>query len=441
MCRSLYAFERRMRLLPEVQAVLGASEQRRSECAVACVVAAIEPRGPQWTREQAATVLARMLGRRRLALAPDQVEAILEGICQARSAYTAAGLLGGLARSIEAAAPEWTQYDRDRLAGLIAAATAVAGDHSLALRLRRLVAGSDWDGAPLSVLEAGDDFASGFLAVLEASGEDPVAVAGLIELLASYPKRGAPSASWRLAATQSWAGLDDASGLSAQLLDMLNRANPVRGRLFLREANERVACAVARWVGVNRDRRQLGRLRRLAEKSAGWHMRLANACVDAISEIATMRSARELARLASLVGWGAEDGLLRRHARTRLDQLAASKAITLDELLAQANVSPALQPARPRPPATRISRREQWRLLGESFAASMTSAQAEAVRHLRVDQQRRWKSVAIGFYHLYPGQLYEERLRIHPIVGRLLGKAAAQLLNEDPDDEPWGGRL
>ncbi len=148
---------------------------------------------------------------------------------------------------------------------------------------------------------------------------------------------------------------------------------------------------------------------------------------------------RELAKPTCL-HWveGADYVLLRRHAlRNRLNQVAATKAITLDELLAQANVSLAAQPACPRAAANAHLPAEQWRQLGESFAASMTGAQAEAVRHLRVNQRRQWKSVAIGFYRLYPGQLYEEHLRMHPIVGRLLGNAAAQLLNEDPDDEPW----
>jgi hypothetical protein len=101
------------------------------------------------------------------------------------AAHTVRLILGAVAGLIEAAAPDWSESERDQLAPLIDGAAANVDDHKLELRLRRLV--TPPDSLPLDVIAKGDDVGPRLAAVFQESAEERGALAQLLETLAGYP--------------------------------------------------------------------------------------------------------------------------------------------------------------------------------------------------------------------------------------------------------------
>ncbi len=73
----------------------------------------------------------------------------------------------------------------------------------------------------------------------------------------------------------------------------------------------------------------------------------------------------------------------------------------------------------------------------ETIAASMTRDQATAVRELRVDGQQTWRGVAGSFCERFPDAAFTLGLTEDQGLGVALCSAAAWLLGEDPNAEPW----
>ena len=338
-----------MRKLPEVQAILGAPDPLRREC----IVEAARLMAREW-HPRLQDVLA-MAARKKLDLpAPDGAALIaaVRDTAAGEHPRFAARLLGAMIGRLEAAAATWDPDDREALGPLVEDVASAIDDHALATRLRRIVPGAEDTLAAIATI---DDPGRRLRAALAASDEEAAALAELVELGASLPAGGKPSARWTASADALRGRLADPAALAAALIAALLEAGDTevthdRGErdayttthfFHYQGGNEGIALGIVRFAARLGDDGLLEPLRRLALKSVTFiggeygsprSLKLANASALAIAEIGTPGAITELLALER----GTRHGSLLKEIRKAVDALAAAQGLGRDELLERA---------------------------------------------------------------------------------------------------------
>lgn len=339
-----------LRQLAEVKAILSAPDDVRRACVIELGRATVA----LGTRSPLAQRILKLAAGKRLAFAAGEVEALLAPLVrdstwsQPRTelrVWQASSVLSIVIDRILDSAATWSQADRARLAPLLGAvADSGLGERNATL-LRALAAGAAIRFDPIA---PGDDFGPRARAVLAAAGEDGRVLGELVELLLGLPASGRPSQRWATAADAVRARMRDPGALVGALLDALLAAGDTERtwqagdqtltRVYFVDANEPFAVAIAVFAGRAGDAGLLTRLRRLAIKSvtivggqfgAPRSLKLANACARAMAEIAAPSSITELLALERAV----RHGTLRKTIRLAIDELAAARSMTRQELL------------------------------------------------------------------------------------------------------------
>ena len=455
--------EPQVRQLPAVQEVLTAPDALRRDCLLWLASFVADDERDEPDRKFHARVVFRLAARKRLPLTASDARFLLEwlGLIAAEprevyDSFSAAQVVKALAKQLEAAAPLWTEAECAQLAPLIEAVAAAVRDYPTSRRLFRLVRARE--GLPLDVIPTGDDAAPRLRAVFESSSEREGALAHILEVLGSYPEKGKPSRAWLSSLDSARAALDDPAALAAGLLDALlatedtESSYTYHGRsyptiFFLNSTNDHFACALADLAGTLSNTSLLPRLRRLALKSVTFiggssgsprSLRLANACAQAISQVASPASITELLALERAVKHG---GLLR-EVRKAIDALAGNQGMTREELLERSVENHDLEPGgRLELPLSRgsavievdattagLTYLNEHGARRKSFPADVKRADAEALAQLREKRKAIAKTLAGERSRLEAAMRLDRQWQLadwrelyldHPITGRL----------------------
>lgn len=340
-----------LRNLGEVRAILTAPGGVRAACIAELADVAMTY---EHSRSFQAQRILKLAARRRLALGVDDIEALLQplagdgapGVDPASRAWRADSVLSIVIARIVEAAPTWSAADRARLAPLLNRVADAGVSEARAAYLRALAAHEAIMPDPIA---SDDDFGPRARSVLAAAaGEDERALGVLRALVGGVSAGGKPSQRWLTVADAVCAGLDDAGALAGALLDALLAAgdsertwkagDQTLTHVYFLRANEPIALAIAAFAGRTGDARLLTRLRRLAIKAVTIvggqfgeprSLKLANACARAMAEIAAPASITELFALERAV----RHGTLRKTIRLAIDELAAARSMSRQELL------------------------------------------------------------------------------------------------------------
>lgn len=452
--------EPEMRRLPEVQAILGASDEVRRECIHELVAVASRNEHP---RSYRARVLLSMATRKKLDLSAADTALILEAVSDAaargdRGPWLGTEILKSVVKRIETAAEEWLEDEQAELAPLIEKVAASLEDQSLSGRLRQLAANDS--GLPLDLITATDEFGVRARAVLQSSPEADDTLRRLLDLLTGLPASGKPSRKWIAAADELAERLDDPAGLADALLEALLQARDIElshtynnddyttAHFFHYQGeNEGLAVAVVKFASRLSEPALLAKLRQLAVKSvtvvggeygSPRSLKLANAAAQAIADIGVPGAITELLALERSV----RHGTLLKQIRKAIDTLATAQGMTREELLERAVESHNLERDGTRSIAlSRGAARVEVDGRGarliyldadgspkRSFPAAVKEADADALAALRAELKNIRKTIAGERHRLDALMALDRRWDVaewralyldHPVTGRM----------------------
>jgi hypothetical protein len=334
------------RALPAVRAITTGPDDVRRRC---IVHAARIPAGPQW---RASWRLLDVIARKRAGLTLADVEALLPAVRSLAAdprPMSGPAPLGALAGQIEATWPALDEAGRQRLGPQLAQLAGQAGDARVAARLRRL-AGPGGE-VPYDLISDDDEVGKAARLIIAASAEPAESRAALVSLLSAFPASGRAGRKWLSDARSVLGRLADPAALAGALLAAAIDAGDYEAghgsARYVARGNEGALCGLACLAGLAATAggaagaELLPALRQLALKSititgGSWgaprSIRLASACVQAITDAALPSSVTELLRVER----GTRHGTLLRQARTSIDALAAAQGMGREELLERA---------------------------------------------------------------------------------------------------------
>ncbi|TCC05096.1 DUF4132 domain-containing protein [Kribbella soli] len=327
------------RAMPEIQAILQATDALRLEC-----ILTVSEQVDSYHCAQLLSVIA----RKRVQLTAEHIERLLTlriGQFEQSQAWRSSEALRAVSRQIEHAYAALPGAEQEPLKPLLACAAEQVQDAATATRLRKLV--GDEDGLRVDLIDESDDIGPRLRSAFEAADEPAEALAAALDLLAAFPAQGKPSKKWLTEAERVTSLLSKPAALIGTLLDAALDAADIEPQRttavtrYITAGNESFLCGVVAIAGVLRDSTLLPQLRRLAIKTVTViggqfgnprSLRLANSSAQAMADIGGASSITELLALERSV----RHGTLLRQIRKAIDALASAQGLTRDQLLERA---------------------------------------------------------------------------------------------------------